>query len=439
MPVTPTIRTRTFLLLTAALWIVARASVVRADPAAIMGGDIGVSRTPQQVATELNSIQAAGIHMARVSLVPDTYYAKSAPSLGDMDDVVLACHKHGITPVLEFEFYQFWIPFGWFNARPLKDYDWKAIGHLFAARYAPGSAWLKSQSITNWGVTVYTAINEPDNYLNGGHIPLQDYFDAIKNFAQGIHSAGAALKVVPGGFARPCSYMDYTTGGYATILAPLFNDGTLDGIDIHTYNGDWTPMKWDFTAQNNFERVKTACGITRDINYYCTEFNYTSDKHPDADEWAKNFLSCMWNQLTITNTAGQRKVQLAFPFKLNSIKSKQWPFGMSTQLDPWEPDTRGKTLRDVVTLTNGMEFVRCQQGLFELHRDGATLWVLQNRTGWRSGHVSTSLTLKKIPAGMKSLQIWDGLSKTIELAGQTSYTVTDLRTEETAMILATAK
>ena len=372
--------------------------------------------------------------------MPDTYYAKSAPSLGDMDGVVLAFHEHGITPVLEFEFYQFWIPFGWFHGRPLKDYDWKAIGHLFASRYAPDSAWLKSHSINKWGITVYTAINEPDNYLNGGHIPLQDYFDAIKNFADGVHSAGTTLKVIPGGFARPCSYMDYTTGGYATILAPLFNDGTLDGIDIHTYNGDWTPMKWDFTAQNNFDRVKTACGITRDINYYCTEFNYTSDKHPDADEWAKNFLSCMWNQLTITNTAGQRKVQFAFPFKLNSIKTKQWPFGMSTQLDPWKPDTRGKTLREVMTLTSGMEFVRCQQGLFELRRDGAYLWVVQNRTGWRA-HVSASLSLKQIPAGMRTLQIWywDGLSKTIDLAGQTSYTVTDLRAEETAMILAIAK
>jgi hypothetical protein len=83
------------------LWIFASGSVVRADPGAIMGGDIGVSRTPQQVNTELNSIRAAGIRMARVSLVPDTYYAKSAPSLGEMDDVVLACHEHGITPVLE--------------------------------------------------------------------------------------------------------------------------------------------------------------------------------------------------------------------------------------------------------------------------------------------------------------------------------------------------
>ncbi|MFX8660988.1 hypothetical protein ABTM16_20410, partial [Acinetobacter baumannii] len=76
--------------------------------------------------------------------------------------------------------------------------------------------------IKDWGVTIYTAVNEPDVQAT---IPRKAYHDALQGFAEGIHKIDPALKVVPGGFARCNSDGDATLRGYAAAIGDLLEDG----------------------------------------------------------------------------------------------------------------------------------------------------------------------------------------------------------------------
>jgi len=89
-----------------------------------------------------------------------------------------------------FEYYSEWGPLGDYN-------KWFAIGRDFATLFRPNSPWLVSQGITGWGISVYSAINEPDLAVD---IPFSTYVNAIEGLADGVHSVDPTLKVIPGGF-----------------------------------------------------------------------------------------------------------------------------------------------------------------------------------------------------------------------------------------------
>jgi hypothetical protein len=365
--------------------------------------------------------------------------ANKVPTPEKLDALILACHAHGIRPLFLFNYYTFW-------GGAIGDDDWQAIGKAFADRFKPNSEWLVSQGIKDWGVTIYTAFNEPDIYINHSIIPVADYAKAMGEFANGVHASDPNLKVVPGGFATPCAHSDYTCKEYAKALAPLFNDGTLDGIDLHCYNGSYAPVtQQKFTAQGMFDLVKKGSGITRDINYYCTEFNggkaggekLLSSAEPDN---AKVLLTALWGQLAVTGNGGYSlenlKSMLALPYSSMGVFPKVG-WGMALQYDPWVPSLRAKMLMETTTLLRGMNFTDIKKGVYQLEGNGRKLWVLQNRTDYmdHEGPVS-SLEIKDFPAGATAVDAWysDGLAQTIPINGASSLSIDNLRPEETVMI-----
>jgi hypothetical protein len=332
-------------------------------------------------------------------------------------------------------------------------YDWKAIGKVLADHFKPNSRWLLSQGIKDWGVTTYSVFNEPEN-RNGptALIPIPDYVAAVTDFANGVHSSEPRLHVIPGGFFTPCAYRDYTCAGYALALAPLFNNGTLDGIDLHDYNGTYCPInKPECTGQGMFDLVKKKCGITRDIDYYCTEFNATviggeKTVNSSEPENAVVFLTAMWTHLTVTGNGGislgNLKTMSAMPYAPTGLLS-QHGWGLGTQLDPWLPTARGQILQWTAALGRGMHFTDVQKGCYQLEGNGRKLWVLQNRTGFTNNPKPVaSIALSGIPGDATDIEVWyaDGLAKTVPIPpASTSITIDPLRPEETVMFLARPK
>ena len=377
--------------------------------------------------------------MCRMNLYPANYWNGSAPVPSGGDGTVLEAHTKGVIPMILFEDYASYNDIGDYN-------KWFAIGQAFANRYHPNSAWLQSQGITNWGITIYTAINEPDNDNAIPKTGTNSYYSALEGLADGVHSVDATLKVNPGGFMSENAYSDHTLRGYGTAIAPLWNNGKLDGIDLHTYNDiSFAPITGSFShsPQSDFDSVKSTCGITRDINFYATEFNFKKDASQGIDEnlAAKRLLTCIWANLGVVKNDGHAAAsQFAFVWNIFSTTTSDTLYGICTQLSPWTPTARGTTLQLVLSKTKGMQFTSLDpkgRGEFILTGSGGSkMWVLQNLQFWSSIY-GTSYTVSGIPAGAKKLEVygWDGLRQTITLSGQTSYTVTGLNNSETYMFL----
>ncbi len=198
-------------------------------------------------------------------MYPATYYDGNKPVPENIDQQILDAHKNGVqTVVLLFEYY------GEYRKLPgapnqLGDEEkWHSIGKAFAERFAPGSAWLKENEISGWGVTIYEAFNEPDLTPAKDAIPLDQYVAALRGLAAGIHQVDSRLAVIPGGFARMNANSDALLNGFGPALAALWNDGTLDGIDLHTYNDIlYAPIitkddqtVFQFSPQANFDAIR---------------------------------------------------------------------------------------------------------------------------------------------------------------------------------------
>ena len=207
--------------------------------------------------------------------------------------------------------------------------QWVGLGKAFAEHCRPNGTWAREHGVKNWGITIYTAFNEPDggDYKAGGAIGPPRYVAALKGIADGVHSVEASLKVLPGGFLSPNAFRDWTLRGLGSALAPLWNDGTLDGIDLHTYyDVQYAPMEktYERSAQNNFDQVKKACGITRDIHFYATEFNYKK-RLVEEDQAAKGFLTGLWDNLGVVKKDGKTGATMfAFPWNLFNDAQKMW-------------------------------------------------------------------------------------------------------------------
>lgn len=361
------------------------------------------------------------------------------PTPENFDAAMLEAYRHKITPIILLEYegsYQTLDP-----PQLIGSYsEWFETGVAYARRFQPGGEWAQQHGIDNYGATVFTAINEPDVQAT---IPKKDYHDALAGFADGIHSVNPSLRVVPGGFATCNSAGDPTLGGYGTAIADLLQSGQLDGIDLHTYyNARWFPLTKgrEFSAQSCFDRVKAALGITRDINFYATEFNVSRD-----DAWtepavaARLFLTAIWDEFGVVGAGNRPATMLAFPWSLPDDGSIEGPpYAMATHRSPWAPDLRSKVLQTVLSLGGDMHFTALDpkgSGMFTLTDGKAVLHVWQDLDGWTDAP-GTRWTVP-VPDGATVAELWgwEGLRRTIKVKSGTEVTVEGLKIGETYMLL----
>ncbi|MCM3702102.1 hypothetical protein [Paenibacillus macerans] len=409
------------------------------DIGSMMGGGNFTDGSTTQT-KRFEGLNAIGAGMARVNVYPQYYYANGAPTPERLDKMMLQAYKYGITPMILFEYYGSYAD----NGLPIGDYDkWYSIGQAFAERFRPNGTWAQKSGIQDWGVSIYTAINEPDVE---NAISKTDYHNALEGLADGVHSVDPSLKVNPGGFARANSHSDFTLRGYGPAIADLYNSGKLDGIDLHTYyDVQYAPIKGTYkhSAQNNFDSVKKASGITADIHFYSTEFNFKK-RAITEEEAAKGFLTAIWDNLGVVKNDGQTPAtQFAFPWCLFNSTTADGYYGLSLSADSWVPTARGKTLEYVIRATRGMSFASLdpkQSGEYVLSGNGKWMWVWQNLNYW-TDHSGGSFTIDGLPDGTYKLEVigWDGVRETIPISGEASYTVSGLDVGETYMFVAYTK
>src|SRR6185295_3699397 len=201
---------------------------------------------------------------------------------------------------------------------------------------------------------------------------------------------------------------------------------------------------FDYSPQSDFDDIKSASGITRDINFYSTEFNFKNEPSQGINEnlAAKRFLTCIWANLGVVKNDGHTLArQFVFPYTI--FDTDDLTYSLNTQLSPWVPRARATTLQLVLDKSAGMEFVSLDpkgRGEFILNGSNKKMWVWQNYSSW-SSIAGTSYNVTGIPAGATKLEVygWNGLRQpAIALSGQTSYNVTGLSAKETYMFLVNA-
>jgi len=415
------------------------------DPAHLLGSsNIRLGNDPRN-GQFLSALSSMVSFNARLSAFPqDYYYNAGAPTPSAFDTLIKNAYNKGVKVAILFEYYSSWTQY---PAAGGAYSQWYSIGQAFATRFAPNSSWWTAQGISNFGVTVYQAINEPD--MNTPAINATAYHDALKGLADGIHSVNSALKVIPGGFGSANASSNYTCQGYVTAVQDLLNNGTLDGLDLHTYGSTWAPViGGQHSAYHDFKAVKSASGITRDINYYSTEFNYSilnaepSNTQISQDAGAKYFLTQIWDQLGVVGNAGQPVTQFALSYSAAELVSEDANFGLTQQFTPsWVGTPRAITQQLVAQLGSGMSWVSADpttKGLFIMAGAGTKLWAWQDRTGL-TNTPGTSFTVTGIPTTATKLNVYgyNGFRQAITFpTGTTSRTVTGLPGNETYMFWA---
>ena len=403
----------------------------------IGGGNLVTHLAGQPPLTQLYAaLHGVGATMGRM----DSYGWRTLdrkPTPHDFDAEMLQAHENAITPIILLEYegsYQTLDP-----PQPIGSYhDWFAAGQAMARRFRPNGEWAREHGIVGWGASIFTAINEPDVQQS---IPREAYHDALKGLADGVHSVDPALKVVPGGFATCNSHRDATLRGYGPAIADLFEDGRLDGIDLHTYyHSKWYPITKgrEFSVQTCFDRIKQAMGLHRDIKFYATEFNVARlDDWDDPRLAAKLFLSAFWDQMSVVGNDGHSPVTaLAFPWNLGDTVRVDGPaYAMAATENPWSPDPRAMVLRTVLQLAGDMTIksIDKPRGLVTLAGADAELIVWQNLPGW-TDRPGRTLQLE-LPDWARTIEVWgwDGLRRRVAVNGG-QLTLDGLDENETIMI-----
>lgn len=411
------------------------------------GGNIGLYQSITNQTNMIAALQAGGTPWTRLNIYPNDYYNRSADGgqPAKVDTLMGRLAQSGITPTLLFEYYGTYT-----NYNILSYTSWYNIGRDYATRWQPNSPYLLSQGISNWGVTVYSALNEPDGTISL-RVATNDYYNMLSGLADGVHSVNSSLKVVPGGFCSENAHSDHTLMGYGTTIAPLLNSGKLDGIDLHTYNDIYyAPIVWsngtstfNFSPQSDFDSIKTACGITNDINFYATEYNFKTDANQGINNElaAKRLLTDIWANVGVVKSNGTSATQLAMVWNLTTTNGI---YQMATDSDPWTPNEKGKTFEMVMRLSDGLEYQKLDpkgRGEFILTNAYKKMWVWQNYTNW-SNIKGTNYMVTGIPEGYTTLEVydwnsWDAPERSYTLTGETSYLVANLNQQETYMFVAT--
>lgn len=428
------------------------ASVLRAGESSTIsmmlgGGNFDNGKVADDTDTKIRILQALHMKRCLVNLYPGAYLAGigkwNEPGAGKMDALMEKLHAGGIEPVLLFEYYTDYYEKEGFGTEK----QWEAIGRAFAERYAPGGTWAKERNLENYGVRLYTAINEPEpkEFRLGGKLGPKPYVAALRGLSRGVKSVNKELDVAPAGFMAANAWDDWTLRGLGPALAPLFNDGTLDGIDLHTYyDVQWAPMKNGFSnsAMHNFLMVKRASGITADIEFYATEWNHKF-RDCSREQAAAGVFTGLFDHVGVVGNDGRMPVaRIALPWNVFQDADKVKQFGMSESNAPYKPSPRGATLQRALGLIGDLTIAASDPlgtGMMVLTGEDRTVWVWQNRKGW-TDRPGTEITLHGVPTSIKEIQVygWDGERKRVT-AGTETLTVTDLPEGETLLFVAEAK
>lgn len=403
----------------------------------IGGGNLVTFLTGAAMANHYQALHKIGVRTARMNSY-GWRDLERVPTPDDFDAAMLEAYTNGITPIILLEYegsYQFLD-----TPQPIGSYeDWYEAGRIYAKRFGRGGDWARENGAGDWGVDIFTAINEPDVQTT---IPRDSYRDALAGFADGVHSINKAFRVVPGGFATCNSHGDPTFRGYGSAIADLLNDGRLDGLDFHTYyHPRWYPIERgrEFSVQTCFEKAKEALGVTRDINFYASEFNTARVETWDDERLQGSlFLTAVWDQLGVRKTDGSSATVIAFPWNLSDTGRENGPaYAMATHEDPWMPDVRSEVLKRVVDLAGDMTFVELdgkRSGTLTLEDGASRLVVLQERAGWTDRTPGSAWTVAVPPwAATGELWGWDGLRKIYSVEGMSSVSL-DLPGDETYML-----
>jgi hypothetical protein len=415
-----------------------RGTLAAGIPSRMGGGNIMLGRDLQQAERQFRALRAAGVGMCRFPVGKDDYWAQpeGQPRPERHDALVLAAHRHGVRPIILFEFYTRW-------HGEIGDHEqWRRVGRAYAQRFGPNSSFLKEHGIQDWGIDFFTAVNEPmwrDN--NPTPIAPEAYAAALEGLADGVHEVDPKLRVSPGGYIE--GFLFQNKNPYIKAVAPLFNSGKLYAVGIHRYwDVDWVPMQgtYRFSLQNQFDQVKRSAGISADVRFYTDEVNFKKRKVTE-EQAAVGFLTALWDALAVVGDQGQPVAEFVFPWNIFHTTERDEHYGLCTQLDPWTPTARGEVLRLVARLTQGLDFVALDprdRGQLILEGGGRRLWVWQNRPHW-TDRPGSNYTIADLPADARRLEIygWDGLRRSIDLAGQRSWTLDGLAENETLMFLAT--
>lgn len=400
------------------------------------GGNLGTFMVGHESTTLYQALEGLGAKLGRMN----SYKWRDLdgnPTPKDFDAAMLQAHRNGITPIILLEYYGNYanlVP-----PQPIGSYeDWFKVGKAMAKRFRPGGDWARENGIGDgYGVTVYTAINEPDVEVS---IPKGAYHDAMAGLADGVHSVDDSLKVVPGGFAACNIDGDATLRGYGPAIADLLQSGKLAGIDLHTYYNDrWYPLTKgrQFSAQTCFDRIKEAAGVTRDIDFYATEFNIArGGAWTDRALLARLFLTALWDNFGVVGKDNRPAMVLAFPWALPDTGRIGGPaYAMAAREKPWLPDERAKVLQRVLDIAGDMTFVSADpkhSGTYHLTGEKGDLFVWQNREGWTDAPGRT-WTLN-LPDWAKRIELWDagGLRQVSDCSGG-PFTFKNLPKNETVM------
>lgn len=418
------------------------------DLATIAGaGNLTNGEMTDEVRQQIAIMQELGMRRCRVNLYPGRYLERigawDKPRAQAFDEVMSALHAANIEPMVLLEYYT-----DYHDKEGLgTEEQWFAIGQTIATRYRPGGTWAQENSAGDtFGVRLFTAMNEPEpgEFRLGGKLGPEPYVAALRGFGRGVKSIDPRLEVAPGGFMAANAWDDWTLRGLGPALAPLWNDGTLDGIDLHTYyDVEWAPMEGGYgnSAMHNFLMVKRASGITADIQFYSTEWNYKF-RTCSREQAAAGVLTGFWDHVGAVGNDGRTlRSGIAFAWNVFNPMDKDTQFGMAASREPWTPSPRGAMLQRVLALTADLRLVVADplgSGLYALTGEKATMWVWQNRAGW-TDRPGTSLTLHGVPAAARTVTIHgaDGVVRTVPVSGS-SLTIADLPTEATLMFVADA-
>ena len=374
------------------------------------GGNLTASESPSRAESLFEALAATGGSIVRLN----SYGWRDAaghPAPATMDAAIGQAYAHKVTPILLLEYYQG--RYASQTPQPIGSYEqWRTVGMALAARFRPGGDWARQHGVNGWGVTVYSAINEPDI---DNLIDKTAYHDALAGLADGVHAIDPSLRVIPGGFATCNSALDPTLRGYGTAIADLLNDRKLDGIDLHMYYHDrWFPIAngRDYSAQHCFDAVKRAAGITRDINYYSTEYDIAVDDKsgavPDGPRAADEFITAFWDQMGVVGDKGEPVTVAALPWELGKMPGPEpQAYAMTASIHPWHGDARGELFRSLMRLAGGMHFVHADPqhtGQFELADNNARLIVWQDRPNW-TNDPGTSFHLTLSP-DEHNVEVW---------------------------------
>lgn len=414
-------------------------------PAQLIGGGNFTNGEVKELDYQVEVLNSVGANRCRISLYPDAYVLNrnwDQPNPKPIDAVMLRLHAAGIRPMLLLEYYAHYQA-----ERGLGTYEqWKGIGKTLAERYRPGGTWAKENNIADgFGIELYTAFNEPEptEFRLGGKLGPKPYVDALRGLADGVHGVDARLKVAAGGFMAANAWKDWSLRGIAPALAAMLNDGTLAGIDLHTYyDVQWAPMEGGYqcSAQSNFDQVKLTSGITRDIEFFSTEFNY-KNRLCKPEQAAAGLLTGIWDNLAVVGNDGRTlKTDLALAWNLFHEQSKDGEFGMALTASPYAPTLSAKVIKQVLGLTKDMRIVAAdprRTGVIALRGGGKTMWVWQNRTGW-TDQPGQAIELCGVPAKTQEIEVygWDGLRKKLAVKGGGAVMIDGLEKEQTYMFLA---